>query len=361
MTLSVATAGAQAAIEWLDTICDVGVFDEGAPPLAGSVRFANVGDSPVIITHVQPTCGCTAAGYPSTATQPGDTAEIRLVYTPIGRPGPFSKDIFVYTDCEGQKKTVIAVTGRMRGTPESIDRYYPARAGGQRLSRVTLPAGEQTRGRMRNVTTVVYNTRPDTVVLTAADTIGTSLAAGNNYLSVHLVNPIVEPAGACSIAIFVDTRFAPQWGFNEDTVTLYARPLNTALPADTIRLVVTAIVNEDFSTLNAEQMADAPVAALSTKHIDIGDIATGTRPAPVVFRVKNSGRTDDLIVRRVYTPGGGKADCSRRLLHPGEEALITVTPPAPQADEPTFVYHVDLITNDPLHPVQQVKITGLLK
>jgi hypothetical protein len=83
---------------WLETTHDFGTFEEKVKNVTCQIRFVNTGDSALVITNVRPTCGCTASEYPHDPIAVGDTASITLTYSAIGRPGQFSKDVFVYTN-----------------------------------------------------------------------------------------------------------------------------------------------------------------------------------------------------------------------------------------------------------------------
>ncbi|MBR1934428.1 MAG: DUF1573 domain-containing protein [Muribaculaceae bacterium] len=329
-------AVAQACIEWADSVFDFGVFDESARPMTGRLRFTNTGDSALLITRVQPTCGCTIADYPTGAIAAGDTASLSLTYSPTGRPGPFEKDVFIYTN--GLKhKSVVAVKGRMRGTPESVDRYYPRSAGAMRLSKTALLAGEVVKGRTRNVTTRIYNPLNDSILLRTIDC--------PRHISPHAVDSVLGPADATTLSLFVDTRVAPLLGRNEDTVTIAAINRHS-LQADTLRLTVISNIEQDFSGLTAQQLATAPVAFVA----DTWLIADANGEA--TFTISNMG-TDPLEIRRVYTEGAAltQHNCSRRLLKQGEQAAISLN-----ASNITRQATVVVITNDPLHPVIKLPI-----
>ncbi|MEJ8755729.1 DUF1573 domain-containing protein [Pontibacter sp. H259] len=58
-------------------------------------KVKNVGDQPVVIANVQPSCGCTTPDWTKTPILPGKTGVIKAVYNSAGRPGPFHKSISV--------------------------------------------------------------------------------------------------------------------------------------------------------------------------------------------------------------------------------------------------------------------------
>ena len=74
-------------------------------PVSVDFKFTNTGDSPLVITEVKTSCGCTASNYPKTAIQPGKTSKITVDYN-AKKLGVFSKTISVVTNADEQTKTL---------------------------------------------------------------------------------------------------------------------------------------------------------------------------------------------------------------------------------------------------------------
>lgn len=74
-------------------------------PVSVDFKFTNTGDSPLVITEVKTSCGCTASNYPKTAIQPGETSKITVDYN-AKKLGTFSKTISVFTNADEQTKTL---------------------------------------------------------------------------------------------------------------------------------------------------------------------------------------------------------------------------------------------------------------
>jgi hypothetical protein len=58
-------------------------------------RFVNTGTEPLILSNVNASCGCTTPKWPREAIGPGKSAIITAEYNSQGRPGTFTKSIFV--------------------------------------------------------------------------------------------------------------------------------------------------------------------------------------------------------------------------------------------------------------------------
>lgn len=77
---------------------DVGKINEG-DDIQGSIRFVNVGASPVTIKNIRTSCGCTAVKPDKETFVSGDTAKIDYTIKTAGFKGNISKSIRI--DFEG--------------------------------------------------------------------------------------------------------------------------------------------------------------------------------------------------------------------------------------------------------------------
>ena len=67
--------------------------------------FIIVGKSPLIITRVQASCGCTVPKKPDQPIMPGEKGEIEVAYD-TKRPGGFSKAITIFSNAKNERKMV---------------------------------------------------------------------------------------------------------------------------------------------------------------------------------------------------------------------------------------------------------------
>lgn len=61
-------------------------------------KFTNTGKSPLIISNVETSCGCTVSEYSKEAIAPGKQGWIKATYDSYGRPGSFQKTITVHAN-----------------------------------------------------------------------------------------------------------------------------------------------------------------------------------------------------------------------------------------------------------------------
>jgi hypothetical protein len=75
--------------------------------------FTNVGDDTLVLTRVQPGCGCTASDYTKTPLLPGERGFVTADYDPRNRPGPFRKHILVVSNSRVSPNLSIFIKGNV--------------------------------------------------------------------------------------------------------------------------------------------------------------------------------------------------------------------------------------------------------
>jgi hypothetical protein len=113
-TLVSKTVVAASSVVWKSETIDVGTIPQNTPkPIV--FEFKNTGKTPVIVTNVQGSCGCTATDYTKTPIAPGKSGTVTATYN-AANPGVFSKTVSVTTNAETALKiltikgTVVAAT-----------------------------------------------------------------------------------------------------------------------------------------------------------------------------------------------------------------------------------------------------------
>jgi len=88
-------ARGDAIITFADTI-----YEYGEIPFKGNgeceFAFRNTGKTPLVLTHVKSTCGCTIPEWPSEPIKAGEQGIIKVSYD-TQRVGTFYKSIYVYS------------------------------------------------------------------------------------------------------------------------------------------------------------------------------------------------------------------------------------------------------------------------
>lgn len=105
-----AMAAGSAQATFREKLYDFGYIKEDKGSVSHYFEFVNTGDSPLIITRVTASCGCTRPEFPTKPIKPGKKAKIKVTFSPVGRSGSFTKQIKVFTT-GSEKRTVLVITG----------------------------------------------------------------------------------------------------------------------------------------------------------------------------------------------------------------------------------------------------------
>ncbi|MNK00711.1 hypothetical protein D3C87_185010 [compost metagenome] len=69
-------------------------------------NFVNEGDSPLIISKVEPTCGCTVGEYTQTPVKKGEKGFIKVTVKKSGSPLPFNMAVTVSSNARTTTKVL---------------------------------------------------------------------------------------------------------------------------------------------------------------------------------------------------------------------------------------------------------------
>ncbi|MFL5753995.1 MAG: DUF1573 domain-containing protein [Bacteroidia bacterium] len=87
------------AMEFTEETHDFGRITQGEK-VSYNFHFKNTGNSNLIISSAQASCGCTVAEPPKEPIAPGKEGQIGVVFNSDGKSGKIDKKITVLTNCE---------------------------------------------------------------------------------------------------------------------------------------------------------------------------------------------------------------------------------------------------------------------
>ena len=348
-TLLAASASAPEAT-WPITQHSFGIINEADGIVPTRFAMVNTGDAPLRILSARANCGCTDLQVPKGAVEPGDTAWIDVSYDPAGRPGRFNKKIYIDTNTEPRRSTLV-ISGTVIGSPSTIKGRYPIALGPIALRDRFAIFGDVSPYESVGRYIEAYNC--------SADTLRPRVADVPRGLSVVLQPEIVPPGEQFIFSIVLRANKEGQWGLHNIPVTVTpdaGSPLSMAIEC-------TYNVKDDFRRLTPEQLAKAPVASLSAHKVDTGRTRRGDgTDVTAEVRLTNNGESK-LNIRRIYCPDGSPVEikAGQMSIKKGKSTKIAITIPSSMlADADMINETIELITDDPVHPVQQIRIVGEL-
>ncbi|MDV7187377.1 DUF1573 domain-containing protein [Lutibacter sp. TH_r2] len=111
-----------AAFEFEAEVIDYGKVEFNGDGVRKFV-FKNTGKSPLVISRIQSSCGCTVPKKPTEPILPGETGEIEVKYA-TNRAGGFSKMITVYSNATEKVKR-LRIKGIVVKSESPVDKKKP--------------------------------------------------------------------------------------------------------------------------------------------------------------------------------------------------------------------------------------------
>lgn len=93
-----AAASNMAVFSWESPVHDFGKIKQGVP-VSHEFTFTNTGKTPLVITNVQASCGCTTPAWTKDPIPPGGTGFIKATYNAAAMGG-FNKTVTVMANVE---------------------------------------------------------------------------------------------------------------------------------------------------------------------------------------------------------------------------------------------------------------------
>ena len=106
-----AQSTSKAAITFAADVHDFGTIPQGTP-VTYVFNFKNTGKDPLVLSAVNPSCGCTTPEWPKEPIAPGAAATIKATYN-AANPGTFTKTITVVSNA-ATPQTILTIKGEVK-------------------------------------------------------------------------------------------------------------------------------------------------------------------------------------------------------------------------------------------------------
>ncbi|WP_321371612.1 DUF1573 domain-containing protein [uncultured Draconibacterium sp.] len=320
-----------------------GSFKESDGVQKTTFKFTNNGDAPLVLSNVRASCGCTTPKWTREPVAPGETGSIDVSYNPKNRPGSFNKSVTVSSNAEN-RTVVLRINGKVEPREKTLAEKYPRKIGSLRVKSNYLSFAKIKKG---DVVTKELELVNDT---------DKPVNVGFRTVPKHLkakAEPETIPANSTGkLIVTYDSEAANTFGFASHRIYLSLDGSNDYKSS----VGVSATIEEDFSNLTPEQLANAPVASFNEKSFDFGEMKQGDKKEHT-FSLTNNGKTD-LIIRRVRSSCGCTAVApSKKVIAAGETAPIKVTFDS-RGKRGRQSKSITVITNDPKTPTSTLRISS---
>lgn len=275
---------------------DFGTIQEKAGDATFVFKFKNVGDAPLQISRAISSCGCTTPKYTKKPLKPGEEGQITVTYHAKGRPGPFEKSIYIYSNDSQNERAMLTITGNVVTSRNNIDTYREELGAGVRVKITTLNFFDVYPGRKyRTRTLMVYNEGDEPIRLWTR--------GAPKYVRIESDPEVIEPKKEGSLRVTYLADKVKDWGPREDFFYIMVKGREAHMKNK--RITVQADIWEDFSSWTKKDLDNQP-------EIDFSDLK-------VTFNARNDVQTRVLNVRNC-----GKTKLSLRKLMSGMPECLSL-------------------------------------
>ena len=342
--------GQQPVITFEKTEHDFGSIHEEDGRVSVVFEFKNEGMSPLVLSNVRASCGCTTPTWTKEPVEPGQKGSITVTYNPNGRPGNFSKTVTITSNATEATKRVF-IKGTVIPKQAKPVNKYTVEVGALNMKARTLDLGTITKGETKAGDLEYTNLKQEEAKVELA-TNGVTDA----YLATQVTLPTVKPNEVGKFQFVLDTKATKLYGPVEADVYVVVNGKQEI--EEPFKLTVKANIVEDFSNLSTEQKQQAPI--IETLAEFNGGKAAAGKTLKFTFPIKNIG-VNPLEVRRAYSTDKALNVKAPKPIKSGKKGAVAVEINTKGLQAGSYSREVVVITNDYLNPIKKVKINFVVE
>jgi hypothetical protein len=279
---------------------DFGKINEADGSVTYNFEFINTGSVPLIISQVRASCGCTSPNWSKEPVLPGNKGFVSATYNPKSRPGPFNKSLTVISNATTPNK-ILRILGDVNPKPQGIEDIYRYSMGKIRLKSNHMSFARVVKGQQSTQVMEIINISEEPVDISFNQIPG--------HITITANPATLKPNEKGLIEATYNSEGISDWGFVTDRVNI----LLNGESGNANRLTISATLEEDFSALTPEQMANAPAISFDNHTFEFNEIKQGEK-VEHNYIITNNGKSD-LIIRKV------KASCGCTAVSPVDDII----------------------------------------
>ncbi|MBR1996126.1 MAG: DUF1573 domain-containing protein [Paludibacteraceae bacterium] len=338
--------GQDPVITFTKTTHDFGKINEADGRVTTIFEFKNEGMTPLVLTNVRASCGCTTPKWTHEPIEPGQIGQITVTYNPSGRPGRFQKTVTVTSNAT-VATTKLYIKGEVIPKPAKPIDQYPIKMGELSLKRRTVSYGTVIQG-TNKVLEVEYTNLTDQPI-----TVDLLIREQDSYFKPNVTLKTVAPKETGKFQFALQSDEAPLLG--PINVKAYVMINGKRNISDTYAITLSANIREDFSKMTIEERQQAPILE-AQREINLGELVAGKKSTHKIS-IGNAGVNPLMIRRLISNDQQLLLTAPKSAIRGGKKADIKleITPKA--TDEPAqYSRSITIITNDPNTPIINVKL-----
>jgi hypothetical protein len=331
---------AQEGVSFKETTHDFGTIPENGGKVSYDFEFTNNHPSPLLVTKVTASCGCTSPFWTTEPIEPGKTGKISVTFNPAGYSASFSKTITVNTNFE--TGILLKITGKVirKGAVEKNPANdYPFAFGNYLLKNKDLTFGSLSPGETKAIRLEVFNNSDKSITQ--------KLNKIPEFLSVSFGSESVDAKKTSTVDVTFQASKVGKYG-------LVSGELELLIDGTTYSFPYTATVVDKFDDWTTDQRADAGKINFSENEINFENLKKGKNK---VLKISNSGKS--VLHIRDIQPADAWVKIAKPVLNinPGEIVEVGLSIDTKKA-KTDFSSHLTVFSDDPQKPITEIKITG---
>lgn len=338
----------------VETMFDFGQIYEEDEFATHIFRLRNTGTAPLVITHVQSSCGCTEPQWTREPVAPGAEGEIVITYSAKNRVGPFRKNVTVHTN-DTEQRLRLTIAGEVISAPPDLENVFRDTIGTVQTAQTAFMFHTVRPGDIVKQDVWIRNIAESDVTLAFENVPG--------YLGIEIPSVLKSGKAERIKMTFDANKLAEKRGRFLDKLTWKATDASGATVTRILPLSMNLV--DDFSAMSTEEKGNAPAIRFSTNALNFGKLkkksgflGLGNRQVSQQLTITNAGKTpltlhsvgcDDQRVRI--------AGLNKKTLQADESLVLTVTL-QPKTLDGSLVKDIYVVCNDPQGPVREVNVVA---
>lgn len=343
MALAVVAMMAQdPVITFEKTEHDFGKINEADGRVSTVFEFRNEGMSPLVLSNVRASCGCTTPTWTKEPIEPGQTGSITVTYNPNGRPGKFQKTVTITSNATEPTKKVY-IRGEVIPKQAKPANQFTIAVGDLSMKSKSVNLGDIIKGENRTGELEYANlTKEEHHV---------DLLVNDAFLIHQTTLGTLKPNETGKFIFALDSKTNKLYGPVEAVAYVIVDGKKVLDEAHQLRVM--ADVKEDFTQLTVEQRHQAPIIEVASD-FDAGTLAAG-KVHKYVFPIKNIG-VNPLEVRRVYSTDKSLVVKPCKSVKSGKKGAIAIDINTKNLQPGKYNREVIVITNDFKQPEKRITL-----
>ena len=312
-------------------------------PVTITYNFTNTGSTPLIISNVTTSCGCTTADWTKTPIAAGAKGTVTAVFDAeaIGR---FYKEVGVYCNAESAP-IYLEFNGEVTADARNYSFTHPYGFDAIRLNKEEIEFNDVNKGEKPEFEILVANTstKPYVPVLMHLPP----------YLSAKAYPEILGKQKSGKIIVTLDSEKLPKLGITRASVYL-SRFMGDKVGVEN-EIPISIGLLPDFAHVSDYERNNPPRIKVSTTNLEFSAMKLKQKKSQTVVITNNGNSNLEIQDMQVFSMALA-VKLKKRVLAPGESTKMKITVLAKNLGRTKGAPRVLMITNDPKQPMVTIRV-----